>query len=55
VEKGSHYLTMALSSLDQVLERSPGHAPAILERNEVVAELARIKSLSDTREASKHC
>jgi acetyltransferase-like isoleucine patch superfamily enzyme len=54
-EKGSHYLTVALSSLDQVLERSPGYAPAILERNEVVAELARIKSLSDTREASKDC
>jgi acetyltransferase-like isoleucine patch superfamily enzyme len=54
-EKGRHYLTMALSSLDQVLERGPEYAPAILERNEVVAELARIKSLSDTREASKHC
>jgi acetyltransferase-like isoleucine patch superfamily enzyme len=54
-EKGRHYLTMALSNLDQVLERSPEHAPAILERNEVVAELARIKSLSDGREVSRHC
>jgi acetyltransferase-like isoleucine patch superfamily enzyme len=54
-EKGMLYLAMALSNLDQVLERSPEYAPAILERNEVVAELARIKSLSDAREASKHC
>lgn len=54
-EKGSHYLTMALSNLDRVLERSPGYAPAILERNEIVAELARIKSLSDQRELRKHC
>jgi acetyltransferase-like isoleucine patch superfamily enzyme len=54
-QKGSQYLTMALSSLDQVLGGSPGYAPAILERNEVVAELARIKNLSDAWEASKHC
>jgi len=54
-EEGRHYLTMALSSLDQVLQRSPGCAPAILERNEVVAELARTRSLSDARELSKHC
>jgi acetyltransferase-like isoleucine patch superfamily enzyme len=46
-EKGRHYLTVALSSLGQVLERSPEYAPAILERNEVVAELARIKDPSD--------
>ncbi len=51
-DKGRHYLTMALSNLDQVLERSPGHAPAILERNEVVAELARIKSASEATEVS---
>jgi acetyltransferase-like isoleucine patch superfamily enzyme len=46
-EKGRHYLTAALSNLRQVLERSPAYAPAILERNEVVAELARINNLSD--------
>ena len=46
-EKGRHYLTVALSNLGQVLERSPEYAPAILERNEVVAELARIKNPSD--------
>ena len=46
-EKGRHYLTVALSNLGQVLERSPEYAPAILERNEVVAELARIKDPSD--------
>jgi acetyltransferase-like isoleucine patch superfamily enzyme len=45
-EKGRHYLTVALSNLGQVLERSPEYAPAILERNEVVAELARIKNPS---------
>jgi acetyltransferase-like isoleucine patch superfamily enzyme len=54
-EKGRHYLTLALSNLDRVLERSPGYAPAILERNEVVAELARINNLSDAWEVSKHC
>jgi len=42
-EKARHYLTVALSNLGQVLERSPEYGPAILERNEVVAELARIK------------
>jgi acetyltransferase-like isoleucine patch superfamily enzyme len=47
IEKGRHYLTVALSNLDQVLERSPEYAPAILERNEVVTELASIESLSD--------
>jgi acetyltransferase-like isoleucine patch superfamily enzyme len=46
-EKGRHYLTVALLNLGQVLERSPEYAPAILERNEVVAELARIKNPSD--------
>jgi len=30
-----------------VLERSPEYAPAILERNEVVAELAKLKKPSD--------
>jgi acetyltransferase-like isoleucine patch superfamily enzyme len=54
-EKGRHYLTLALANLDLVLERSPGYAPALLERDEVVAELAGIKSLSDARKASKHC
>jgi tetratricopeptide (TPR) repeat protein len=46
-EKGRHYLTVALSNLGQVLERSPEYAPAILELNEVVAELARINNPSD--------
>jgi tetratricopeptide (TPR) repeat protein len=46
-EQGRQYLTVALSYLGQVLERSPEYAPAILERNEVVAELARIKNQSD--------
>jgi acetyltransferase-like isoleucine patch superfamily enzyme len=54
-QQGSQYLTMALSNFDQALERNPGYAPAILERNEVIAELARIKSLSDARGVSKHC
>jgi acetyltransferase-like isoleucine patch superfamily enzyme len=45
-EKARHYLTMALSNLGQVLERSPEYGPALLERNEVVAELARIKNPS---------
>jgi tetratricopeptide (TPR) repeat protein len=47
-EKARHYLTVALSSLGQVLERSPEYGPAILERIEVVAELARIKNPSGT-------
>jgi acetyltransferase-like isoleucine patch superfamily enzyme len=47
-EKGRHYLTMALSNFGQVLEQSPEYAPAINERNEIVAELERIKNLSDT-------
>jgi acetyltransferase-like isoleucine patch superfamily enzyme len=46
-EEGRHYLTVALSNLGQVLEQSPEYAPAILERNEVLAELARIKKPSD--------
>jgi acetyltransferase-like isoleucine patch superfamily enzyme len=46
-EQGRHYLTVALSNLGHVLERSPEYAPAILEQNEVVAELARIKYPSD--------
>jgi hypothetical protein len=49
-KKASHHLTVALNNLEQVLERSPEYAPAILERNEVVAELARIESPSDTQE-----
>jgi acetyltransferase-like isoleucine patch superfamily enzyme len=52
-EKGRQYLTVALSNLDQVLERSPEYAPATLERNEVVAELAKIKSLSKARDGSQ--
>jgi tetratricopeptide (TPR) repeat protein len=47
MEKGRHYLIVALSNLGQVLERSPEYAPAILERNEVVAELAKIKNPSE--------
>jgi hypothetical protein len=47
-EKGRHYLTMALSNFGQVLEQSPEYAPAINERNAVVAELERIKNPSDT-------
>ncbi len=54
-EKGRHYLTVALANLGQVLERSPEYAPAILERNEVVAELARIKNPSDASEVSNRC
>jgi len=46
-EKGRHYLTLALSNLERVLERSPEYALAILERNEVVAELARLKNPSE--------
>jgi acetyltransferase-like isoleucine patch superfamily enzyme len=46
-ENAMHYLNVALSNLAQVLERSPDYAPAIRERNEVVAELARIKNRSD--------
>jgi acetyltransferase-like isoleucine patch superfamily enzyme len=46
-EKGRHYLTVALAHLGQVLEQNPEYAPAILERNEVVAELARINNPSD--------
>jgi acetyltransferase-like isoleucine patch superfamily enzyme len=46
-ENGIHYLNIALSNLAQVLERSPDYAPAIRERNEVVAELARIKNRSE--------
>jgi tetratricopeptide (TPR) repeat protein len=45
-EKARHYLTVALSNLGQVLDRSPEYGPAILERNEVVAELAGIKNHS---------
>ena len=48
-EKSKHHLTVALGKLEQVLERSPEYASAILERNEVVAGLARIKT-SDARE-----
>jgi acetyltransferase-like isoleucine patch superfamily enzyme len=54
-EKARHYLTVALSSLEQVLERSPEYASAIRERNEVVNELARIKNPSAPYEVSKHC
>ena len=43
-EKGRHYLTVALLNLEQVLERSPEYAPAILERKEVVTELARMEN-----------
>jgi acetyltransferase-like isoleucine patch superfamily enzyme len=43
-EMGRHYLTMALANFGQALERSPEYAPAILERNEVVAELARLRN-----------
>jgi hypothetical protein len=46
-DRGRQYLTLALSNLGQVLERSPEYAPAILERNEVVAELARINDRPD--------
>ena len=49
-EKGRHHLSVALGKLEQVLEQSPEYAPAILERNEVVAGLARIKTLSDAQE-----
>jgi hypothetical protein len=43
-EMGRHYLTMALANFGQALERSPEYAPAILKRNEVVAELARLRN-----------
>jgi hypothetical protein len=45
-EKARHYLKLALANLGQVLERSAAYGPAILERNEVVAELARIENPS---------
>jgi acetyltransferase-like isoleucine patch superfamily enzyme len=46
-EMGRHYLTLALANLGQALERSPECAPAILERNEVVVELARLRNTSE--------
>jgi acetyltransferase-like isoleucine patch superfamily enzyme len=54
MEKGKYYLKVALSNFDHVLEQSAGYALAIQERKEVVAELARIKSLSGAPEVSKH-